>query len=370
MEEKINKVVTHDGKEYGLTDMATKQELAIEIERAKQAEKANADAIGTERERASAKEIELQKNIANEVQRATQAEQMIESNAAQIDSFNAVAKKGEVELHYKSLEYESCYFAIPAATETTAGVMSAEDKRSVEKSKNFVDYAVLTGGTPSMNTTSATFTLPKIFISAREKGLLQTTEDIVITQTDKSWSTQYIVLDISSEATRTVNSNKALVLGDKEVVIALLRWNIGVIEGNFTSYTLDGNVVELKPVTSFSTEIKNLKYYRDYAVITAQYPSMSTSNKQFIVPAGASIYSNRSKGHIVLENDIVYGLHNGAGYVYCILDVATLESRTTSVNTADFVLGENEVILAYVNMFVGVIHGYFSKYTLNGKGFL
>lgn len=246
-------------------------------------------------------------------------------------------------------------------------VMSAEDMKLVDKSKFFVDYAVLTGGTPSMNTTSATFTLPKIFISAREKGYIQTTEDIVITQTDKTWSTQYIVLDMSSKITRTVNSNEALVLGDKEVVIALLRWGEGVLEANFFSYQLNGKTVELKPTTSISSEVDKLRAYRDYAVITAQYPSMSTSNKQFIVPAGASIYSNRSKGHIVLENDIVYGLHNGAGYVYCILDVATLESRTTSVNTADFVLGENEVILAYVNMYVGVMHGYFSKYTLDGK---
>lgn len=142
MEEKINKVVTHDGKEYGLTDIATKKELAIEIERAKQAEKANADAIGTERERASAKEAELQENIANEVQRATTAEHKIGANAAQIDSFNAVAKEGEVELHYKSLEHENCHFAIPAATTKTAGVMRAEDKKKVDnaiiviKSKN------------------------------------------------------------------------------------------------------------------------------------------------------------------------------------------------------------------------------------------
>ena len=103
-----------------------------EIERAKQAEKANADAIDTEQRRASAKEIELQENIAYEVQRATTAERKIGANAAQTDSFNAVAKEGEVELHYKSLEYESCHFAIPAATKTTAGVMTAGDKVTLD----------------------------------------------------------------------------------------------------------------------------------------------------------------------------------------------------------------------------------------------
>ena len=79
----------------------------------------------------------LEYGLNNEINRATEAEEDIKSNALQTNTFTVDAQwEDKVNLYMRTLKGETRIQPIPAATEEKAGVMSAEDKKRLNDAES------------------------------------------------------------------------------------------------------------------------------------------------------------------------------------------------------------------------------------------
>lgn len=116
--------------------------IAEEKGRAEQAEQAIDDKIDEEIDRSVAADQDLLRGIDEEVRRATEAEGEINQNAIAADSLGYNTTTNDISLEYKTLDGKSSgSVTFPAATTEKAGVMSAEDKVSLNASIKNVDVS-------------------------------------------------------------------------------------------------------------------------------------------------------------------------------------------------------------------------------------
>lgn len=135
-------------KEYGIEDSEVREELANVVDGAPEAFdtlKEIADWIANDETGAVALANAISANakaINTEVTRAKEAEQAIKDKAVEADSLNFQPRANAVALDYKTIEGVGDEAAIPAATTSTAGVMSAVDKRKLDNVPSTIEDAI------------------------------------------------------------------------------------------------------------------------------------------------------------------------------------------------------------------------------------
>jgi hypothetical protein len=82
------------------------------------------------------------KAINTEVTRAKEAEQAIKEKAVDADSLNFQTRANVVALNYKTIEEVGDEITIPSATTEKAGVMSAEDKKTLDNVPSKIESAI------------------------------------------------------------------------------------------------------------------------------------------------------------------------------------------------------------------------------------
>ena len=185
-------------------------------------------------------------------------------------------------------------------------------------------------------------------------------EDIVLSNTDSSWSSHYVIINSAKEV-RIARTSSIPVLDDGEHIICKVSWRIGIIKSEFFYYYLDGRVIDCKNTGG--------SLFIDYAIVTGQKPQLDTTTKTLTFPKGTNVTNARTYNYsvgdyITLSSDIVFKAGN-YGSVYCVLDCKTQAYRT--INTKDNVLlKKDEAVLALVRWTDCIYQGNFVDYYLNG----
>lgn len=106
---------------------------------------------------------------------------------------------------------------------------------------------------PSLDTVNRKFTLPND-TNIWYKRNITLNKDVSISYTN--YGQELIVYSLVSNILYAVNIAKNYIIPTSDIPIALIKWNTGILEGNFVEYSKDGAVVQLKNV--FDTDIQSL----------------------------------------------------------------------------------------------------------------
>lgn len=126
------------------------------------------------------------------------------------------------------------------------------------------DYALVYNGTPVLDSQSTpiTFTLPAGTKIAQKDRVVTLPEDLVFTRpSEPVWGTHYLICvrTVSNQNVVTYSTRiernyvKELILGQNEFLIALVRWQVGVLRANFNTYIKNGGTIDLIPTQPIST---------------------------------------------------------------------------------------------------------------------
>ena len=113
----------------------------------------------------------------------------------------------------------------------------------------FIDYAITANATqsyPMLDTAEQTLLFKKNATFYGRGGSYTFTEDTTIKRNDAGYSSHYIVIDFTTGVTRHVRSNSKVELTKDEMVLLLVRWETGIIQGNIFKYYLNNVLVDFK----------------------------------------------------------------------------------------------------------------------------
>lgn len=131
--------------------------------------------------------------------------------------------------------------------EPTAGssnmVTSGGVKSLINNTVN--DFAIISNKNPEYNNADLTFTLPKLTNIQAVNKIITCNSDVIFSYSEinDNYSTHFLILNINTLEKRYVQAKYNVVLNENETCIALIRWQDGVLKGNFFSYYKNGELI-------------------------------------------------------------------------------------------------------------------------------
>ena len=267
--------------------------ITAEIQRAKDAEQANADAINAEKERAERMEQQLLEWMDADKQENMEADNNIRENAMQYNTLGVNVYADKAEIYGRSINTTPRTFEFPAATTEKAGVMSAEDKVTLDSIPNEIEK-IKDGDT--------------IVGQARE----------IHSRNGKTVTDSFLTRTTAGSGT----------IGDGVASLKSVGGNIvkNLVDGTFksgwagTTVNLDKGINHVKPTVAFGgggyflTPISGHKYYVSAFVF-------QKDKKTVIMQYGASTYYNRNIGGWQLLSHIGTDVTDIAILYKCAYDI-------------------------------------------------
>lgn len=110
----------------------------------------------------------------------------------------------------------------------------------------FTDYAFVTNGTPILDTTNKTFTLPAgTYVCSKGLEISSLANDVVWNRSDASdlKAGGFLVLNLVDFSHRVAPIPKLPNCSNNECVVAYVNWRQDIMQGNFFQYYVDGKLI-------------------------------------------------------------------------------------------------------------------------------
>lgn len=197
----------------------------------------------------------------------------------------------------------------------------------IDRIDEFNYYALILGN-PILNTKDKTFIIPKGCTILGAGYTTSVSEDIIFSQ-DDDFGSHTLILNFKTHERRCVRTTNRVKLSFYEKPICLIRWTECVYDANFSSYYLDGNLIDFKIKNNYGIKFNEITTKTGEELASKSYYNLGIYKVGDVVEGSLNLISstiNYYNYHFIVKKGskvIIKGKGGANARLYLFISVKT-----------------------------------------------